>query len=182
MDKEMEIAVQSQLKHYPESTLIDIYKSFFQDRFGPGHLIEDTAASREYFDEELAKMNSRGRHLPEPCGLGEQFYRVPLDLVKDGRLEADVFFGIFLDGAKSFKSAGDIDKAEIEAWKESWRKIVVVVESMDLNLPGFEADKAVIEEMLGRGKIVAHHSPKYIETYDPHYRIISKEQLDKLDF
>ncbi|MBN2572179.1 MAG: hypothetical protein JXA68_08635, partial [Ignavibacteriales bacterium] len=32
-------AIESELKHFPEATLIDIYKNFFQDEFGPGHII-----------------------------------------------------------------------------------------------------------------------------------------------
>src|SRR5512145_1773561 len=122
-DKEIAIAVQSQLQVYPNSTLTDIYKSFFQDRFGPGHLVEDTASARAYFDAELAEMTSRGRYHAEPCGAGKQFYRVSLDLVKDGRVGAEVFFRTFMEGAKSFRSPGILDPGEVEAWKNEWRTV-----------------------------------------------------------
>ena len=36
-------AVERMLADYPQSTLQDIYKSFFQDRFGPGHIVPDSA-------------------------------------------------------------------------------------------------------------------------------------------
>lgn len=32
-------AVERQITMYPNSTLRDIYKNFFQDRFGPGHIM-----------------------------------------------------------------------------------------------------------------------------------------------
>ena len=31
--------VRWQMDNYPESRLIDLYKNFFQDKFGPGHMI-----------------------------------------------------------------------------------------------------------------------------------------------
>ena len=39
-------AIERQLATYPESTLQDIYKSFYQEHFGPGHIISDTASAR----------------------------------------------------------------------------------------------------------------------------------------
>jgi hypothetical protein len=49
-------AVENQLGAYPESTLQDLYKNFFQDYFGPGHIVGDTLApsvtcGRYYFSE-----------------------------------------------------------------------------------------------------------------------------------
>ena len=41
-------AVEAQLKLYPESRLQDIYKNFYQDMFGPGHMIPDTTAAGNY--------------------------------------------------------------------------------------------------------------------------------------
>jgi len=32
----------------PKSTLIDIYKSFFQNKFGSRHMLTDTAKAAEY--------------------------------------------------------------------------------------------------------------------------------------
>ena len=40
-------AVENQLKAYPKSTLQDLYKNFFQDYFGPGHIVSDTTSDRK---------------------------------------------------------------------------------------------------------------------------------------
>ncbi len=50
--------VEKQIQKYPESALKDIYKSFFQDEYGHGHLLTDTSVSRKYFDYELSQMTS----------------------------------------------------------------------------------------------------------------------------
>ena len=43
-DKAVRTAVERQMQFYPKSTLKDLYKNFFQDKFGPGHIISDTTA------------------------------------------------------------------------------------------------------------------------------------------
>jgi hypothetical protein len=49
----IEKAVINELKYYPEARLRDIYKNFFQDAFGPGHLIPDTTHAGNYLNYEL---------------------------------------------------------------------------------------------------------------------------------
>jgi len=46
-NQRFETAVLYESKYYPEARLRDIYKNFFQDPFGPGHLIPDTTKQQE---------------------------------------------------------------------------------------------------------------------------------------
>ena len=167
-------AVETQMKEYPESRLQDIYKSFFQDEFGPGHLIGDEAVAREYFDLELDDMVSKGRYNAEPCGTGKNFYRVPMDLVKDGKIPADVYFDAFLASAKSFKSP------DLNAWKKQWGEIISVIDKMDLKIKDYSIHKQALDKWLDKGQTTLHHSDEYVKAYDPYYRIMSKEQWEKL--
>jgi hypothetical protein len=173
-ENEIPRAVKNQLQRYPESSLQDIYKSFFQDEFGPGHLLSDTAGAREYLEYELFEMSSSGNRLAEPCGSGKNFYRIPLDLVKDSIISDSIFFRAFIESAASFKLP------DIETWKKKWAKILVVVESMNLDLPNFEQDKKALTDMLSRGETAVHHSQRYEELYMPHYRIMGREQWERL--
>jgi hypothetical protein len=174
-ENEIKQAVRDQLQRYPESTLQDIYKSFFQDEFGPGHLLNDTAGAREYLEYELSEMTSSGNYFAEPCGRGRNFYRVPLDLVKDGKVPFDSFFAAFMESAASFRVP------ETEEWKVKWQQIVKVIESMDLGIKNFDQDKSALSRMLDSGENVVHHSEGYEELYKPHYRIMGKEQWEKLN-
>lgn len=83
--------IRKMLREYPQSTLQDIYKSFFQDRFGPGHLVADTAAARKYLRTEIEKMETSSLPYYEPAGAGKNFYRVNLSLVKEGVVSEDIF-------------------------------------------------------------------------------------------
>ncbi|MCK9399030.1 MAG: hypothetical protein M0Q51_03405 [Bacteroidales bacterium] len=171
---EIRQAVTNQLQRYPESSLQDIYKSFFQDEFGPGHLLEDTAGARNYLVYELSEMASSGNHVAEPCGVGKNFYRVPLDLVKDGIISDNSLFSAFMESASSFRLP------DIELWKKKWVEIVIVIERMNLNLPNFDEDKKSLADMHRQGETAMHHSQQYEELYKPHYRILGKEEWEEL--
>ncbi|MBP6870727.1 MAG: hypothetical protein KBC43_01850 [Bacteroidales bacterium] len=162
------------LEKYPAATLQDIYKSFFQDEFGPGHLLEDTAAARKYLADELAKMTSRGNYTAEPCGAGLNFYRVPLDLVKDEKISFNEYLTAFLESGSSFRIPATGE------WKAKWGMIVLEIESMNLEIKNFESDKKNLSKMLDEGETTVHHSESYSLAYDPHYRIMSRVQCERL--
>ena len=48
----VERVVKWQLENYPELRLTDLYKNFFQDKFGPGHMVADTASAGAYIRRE----------------------------------------------------------------------------------------------------------------------------------
>ncbi|NTV83387.1 MAG: hypothetical protein HGA23_03675 [Bacteroidales bacterium] len=171
---EIRQAIENQLKIYPQSSLQDIYKSFFQDEYGPGHLVENVSFAREYFDLELEEMVSKGRHDAEPCGTGKHFYRVPMDLVKDGIIPEEEYFSAFLESASSFTTP------DVIAWKKQWQEIVIIIEKMDLDLPNFTRDKEALNKWLDRGETMVHHSQGYNDKYDPNYRIMGKVQWERL--
>jgi hypothetical protein len=173
-NNEIRRAVEEQLKEYPESRLQDLYKSFFQDEFGPGHMIDDIAFAREYFDLELEDMVSRGRHNAESCGLGNNFVRVPMDLVKDGLIKDEDFFKAFMDSSLDFKVPDKL------AWRKKWGLIEKEIERMGLQIPDLEKDNKAILRMIDLGEPAIHHSDGYNKAYDPHYRIMGKKQWEEL--
>ena len=46
---------------------------------------------------------------------------------------------------------------------------------MKPGIEGFRKDAAAIDNLIGEGKYVVHHSNKYGEVYKPHYRIIRND-------
>src|SRR5690554_3733466 len=105
-------AINQQLSLYPVSTLIDIYKSFFQDAFGVGHLIGNKKNNRIHFEYELETMKSWNRRLIEPCGVGRQFYRIPMDFITDGIIDKEEFYLLFCQSSLSFSIP------KIKEWRE----------------------------------------------------------------
>lgn len=174
-DKEMMIrqSVERQLEIHPLSTLQDLYKSFFQDQFGPGHIISDSSSARAYLNEELASCEVFFGAPYEATGYRGNFYRVNLSVIKDGTIGCQAFFDIFMRSAHRFTPI------QLDEWKKEWAFISGVVDKMNLSLDNYAQDKKQIEELLSQGEYAMHHSTQYSEAYDPHYRIICKDLFEK---
>ncbi len=158
-------AVERQLCDYPESTLRDIYKSFFQDHFGPGHLISDTASARLYLRRELTGMGHTESRYFEEAGTGENFYRVSLSVITDSLVSEDLFFEAFVESAAGF-SIPPVDR-----WAEEWEQLLLYIPE---DLPDYQADRELISQTLSEGHYALHHSRRYNDAYNPHYRLIAK--------
>lgn len=161
--------VDKMLADYPESTLQDVYKSFFQDRFGPGHLISDTTAAREYLHRELMEMCETAMPYYEPVGAGEHYYRVSLAVIKDGLVSENDFFDAFIE------SAGKVTFPSVKEWANEWAEILKAVPA---DIENYSADKAMIDSVLGEGKYAVHHSRRFNQAYHPHYRLIDKSTFE----
>lgn len=168
-ERDIRLAVERQMKSYPHSTLRDIYKNFFQDHFGPGHIISDTASASAYLSKELASREKFAGSYYEPTGYSGNFYRVNLSVVKEGIVP----YGIYLDAF--LRSANVVKPTPIDEWKKEWQAVGTVVDEMDLQLQSYDEDKTEIDNLLQSGQYAMHHSRTYTKEYDPHYRIIAKD-------
>ena len=164
-------AIERQLKTYPESTLQDVYKSFYQDRFGPGHMIADTASARQYLMYELSNMTDKSEVYYEPTGSKGRFVRVYLSAVADGLITADQLLDAFV------RSANGVQKTEID-WETEWHHIEEIIVKNDIQINGFEADAALLREASRQNQAV-HHSRAYNAAYHPHYRIVERSIFEK---
>lgn len=158
---------------YPQSTLKDLYKNFFQDRFGPGHLIPDTAASGDYLRRELASIDKTTGAYYEPAGWEGAFYRVNLSVIKENLVPYEVYFDAFI------RSVNGIVPPSIKDWEKEWLSIDAIIQGMGLSLANDEKDRQEIRELLKKGEYVMHHSAAFEANYSPHYRIIEKAIFEK---
>ncbi len=168
-------SVNAELKLHPESHLVDLYKYFFQDYFGPGHLISDTARSRKYLDYELENSGSFENFDVQNLLYKKQFHRVNLSVLADGKVDKELFLEAFYKSAENFKIP------DVQIWMEEWNDIYRHIQNMNLELIDFEKEAQQIDSVLNSGDYVVHHSTDYIDLYDPHYRIIYKDQFKILN-
>lgn len=162
-------AVKRQMEDYPATTLLDLYKSFFQDNFGPGHMVNDTAGAKAYILKEIENATKYDAHYYEPAGIGENFYRVSLATIADSIVPLEVYFDTFISSVK------DIEPVDVEQWRHQWAEILEIIKDMNLNLPNFDNDAAVLDSVLNAGSYAFHHSGAYNRRHHPHYRLIRKE-------
>ena len=174
LKKDLSILIE-QIKNHPNQTLQDVYKSCYQDEYGPGHLIANESSSMNYILEEINTME-KGYNPPtlfEQTGLDGNYIRVDLTLVKDGTIP---FFILF----KALLISADIgSKKTDEGWADIWSSIVDEIKKSSLEFPNFEEDIKNLDVISKSEDKVVHHSDLYENTYHPHYRIIEKNVFEK---
>lgn len=163
--------VNKQIQEYPESRLLDIYKSCFQDYMGAEHLVSDTANIKKYLDYELSITNLSDQQPKyyEPCGITGNYIRVSLKAIKEGYISKEELLNAFI------RSANSDNRPTIENWKQKWQEIADTIAQMNIQLPHYNEDMIYINSILSTGKYAISHSQEYREAYQPHYRIISRE-------
>ena len=162
-------ALDAQVALYPESRLTDLYKNFFQDRFGPGHIVTNPTAAADYLEQELAETRPSAMPPFEPTGWRNRYVRINLGLVKSGAVPKEVLLAAFIESANSAAPP------PIEAWRDEWRQIAAVIRSHFPKLPEYDTDLPYIERRLNSGICDMHHSEPFRQAYRPHYRIVSVE-------
>lgn len=165
------LAIERQLATYPESTLQDIYKSFYQEHFGPGHIISDTASARRYLMRELSEMGETASPYFEPTGSQGDYVRVYLSAVADSLITAEQLLDAFV------RSANSRQEPTIN-WLEQWEAIVSIIQANKIELEGFETDLPLLTEAARNNQSV-HHSRRYNEAYHPHYRIVERSIFER---
>ncbi|MBQ6193227.1 MAG: hypothetical protein IJK43_02165 [Prevotella sp.] len=162
--------VNRQMESYPQSRLLDIYKSCFQDYMGAEHLVSDKDRVKAYLDEEL-NTTTLDELMPwyyEPCGIDGNYVRVSIRAVKEGIMTEDLLLDAFI------RSANNPLRPTIEAWRDRWHEIIGTIDEMHLNQPNYLEDKQFIDSVLSKDKYAISHSPEYREAYHPHYRIVER--------
>ena len=159
-------AIERQLVTYPESTLQDIYKSFYQEHFGPGHIISDTASARRYLMSELSEMGKTASPYFEPTGSQGDYIRVYLSAVANNLITAERLLDALIRSANSWQEP-------TVSWLEKWEAIVSIIQANKMELEGFETDLPRLTEAAQNNQAV-HHSHRYNEAYHPHYRIVER--------
>ncbi len=172
--KKVEEAIALEFSLHSQAHLKDLYKNFFQDHFGPGHLIGNPDKALDYLVREINESTLFDKESFHYLGYNHNFVRVNLKLVKDNIIPLDEFFSLFLE------STGNVSHPTIEQWISIWNGILKRIKDQNLNLPEFDNECLEIDDNLKKGVFVGHHSEAYEQLYHPHYRIISSSIVDKI--
>ena len=162
---EIKLAVINQLDTYPKSTLQDVYKFFYQEHFGPEHLINDTASVRNYLLYELTQTDGGGLYY-EPIGCNGNYVRVHLNAVTDSLITADELLDAFIASANAHRQP-------TSDWESKWESIVSIIQAESIQIEGLELIPNLSEA--AKQNQAVHHSQRYNEAYHPHYRIVERK-------
>ena len=172
-EQEREAFVRTYFQRYPQATLQDIYKGSFQDVFGPAHILTNRESVTKYIQYEMSQVESYENEDYVPCGWQGNFYQVNLKVIADGRVPMDTFVEAFM------ASAQGIDTTLTPQFIEDWQWMQQSIRKVVPDLEGFEEDSTLLANLLKEGKYVVHHSQKFNDHYQPHYRIIRKDIFEE---
>ncbi|MDR0812271.1 MAG: hypothetical protein LBN23_08415 [Paludibacter sp.] len=165
--QKIENALAAQLERFPESRLQDIYKNFYQDCFGTGHAISDTAMVFRYLANEL--QNAAPSDFPkiEKLGWRNNFVRISIDALRDGAIDTAALVNAFV------QSASLINPADTANWTNEWHTVCQIIEEKHLPVKDYTTDKAAMDSILRlHPKAAFHHSAAFNQHYNPHYRVV----------
>ena len=163
-----------QKEHYPVSQYRDVYKNFMQDFFGPGHMINDKRAACDNLLKEMNSVEYYDGVDYEPTGFQGNFYRVNLRLISDGIVPYQTFLDTFVESVRG------INPPDSQFWMDTWNEIDNQIKEIGWSFENEDADKKSLKEGFEKGNFVVHHSPAYNEVVNFHYRIISKDNFEKV--
>jgi hypothetical protein len=172
----IEKCVEAELKLHREAHLVDLYKYFFQDVFGPGHLISGREGPAAYLDEELAGAKEFEPFDYQELKYNNQFVRVNLRMINNAEISKTELLDAFMQSAREFTLP------ETDQWRKEWTGIYKVIRQLHPDLPGISSESLMIDSLLLTGNYAVHHSRDYIRAYDPHYRLIHRKYFNKLIF
>ena len=174
-------AIERQLRDYPESRVLDIYKSFCQDNLGPGHLIPNPQSAKNYLMSELETfredLDSARYDAPGimyyPVGDKGNYVRVDLSVVLDGLVDQEAYLDAFV------RSANEGKRLTEEQWVAKWKEIEKIIRKDFPDIPDAKEDLETISSYLDKGELILHHSEAFSKAYNPHYRIIARDVFEK---
>jgi len=154
---------------YPLATLQDVYKTCYQDFFGAEHLMNDTAAARNYIKYELEQCENIDLSLMpkrEPTGFRHRFVRINFSNILDGELTEKQMLTMFIDAAGK-------DNAFSDDWLSEWK----LIERIAIETVPEWNDKELQTELMkaAEGNHAVRHSEAFRENYNPHYRIVRQQ-------
>ena len=164
-----------QIKNHPNQTLQDVYKSCYQDEYGPGHLISNESSAINSLLQEINTIEKDYTPITlfEQTGIYGNYLRVDLTLVRDGVIPFFILFRALTISATIGGQKSD------ENWSTIWSEIVEEVKKAELKFENFEEDLANLDRISKSEDKVVHHSEMYENIYHPHYRIIEKNAFEK---
>lgn len=166
------LAVDRQLAAYPASTMQDVYKNFYQEHFGPEHIISNVDAARGYLVEEINNCGDDvSRLYYESIGVEGAYVRVHLSAVAHALITAGQLLDAFVLSANACPEPSF-------PWAEKWKAIVEVIKEMDVKIAG---DDQLLEQLekASLSNQAVHHSRDFNDAYHPHYRIVERHIFEQ---
>ena len=165
--------INSEFNLHPKAQLQDYYKLFFQDAFGPGHIIKDKTSAEKYLRIELEEASNFEEKDFQNISSTNSFYRVNINVINKELISFENLLDAFI---KSAKIENEISSKE---WLEEWGNIEQQILLMKIPMENIEKQSTELWKIIRSEQLISHSSI-YRKTYSPHYRLINAEQFSRI--
>lgn len=164
--KQFQKIIRQHSRNYPLMQPQDVAKLLYQNEFGPGHFVEDSAVSLKRLQEEYRISQTNTSPFPIE-NIGNGFVRYAVFQLKADELE--VLNRIFATTAN--RKTGDRKSYE--------QKLKQVLSDFDAYGFSFTKQQYIrfIEEQKRKDYLVVSHSEQYRRNYQPAYRVIDEKYV-----
>ncbi|MCZ7557956.1 MAG: hypothetical protein M5R41_16270 [Bacteroidia bacterium] len=153
---------------YPFSQAQDLYKSLYQDAFGPGHIITNWDFARNRLESEIAHLPEfEETRLTEPCGPSGNMLRLNLRPAVRMGITTETIIGLMQRTMERLRP-------DTVAFLAQWDRARALASQGQF--PWTSTEMENFDETLSpSGLDVIHHSREYAANYHPAYRVILAE-------
>jgi hypothetical protein len=166
--------INEELSLHPKTQLLDVFKLCYQSVFGPAHIISDPKSAKEYLKKELSETEIFAPEIYQNLSCYNDYYRVNLLLVKNGSINFDIFFDLFMASAVPEKKYTWTD------WERIWAAVDIYLDEKNISFSNEKADREMINEIMEKQIKLFSHSEYYHKKYKPHYRLMKRRLLIKI--
>jgi hypothetical protein len=168
--------IQTHLARYPAAQVADVYKLLHQATFGPGHLITDKRAAREFLEQECGQLTSSSAEaLVESIHPAGEIVRVHLRPYLAISERLNWLLDAFVRSAEHVEGSRVVMAQRWHAFESLCEGDEALGERMpmrEVRLFGtFRADELWP---------AVHHSPAYVAVYQPKYRVLTCGEAEAL--
>jgi uridine kinase/predicted membrane protein len=163
--------VKGQLKLYPKAKEIDILKAIYQNEFGAGHMISDSALCLKLVKDELKTLEENTGDPVEK--LGGDLSRLHIRAIPQTGLSSETFAKIFMLTAVRARGNKESFLRKVNAFKKYCND-----ENKDFSEKSIDA---AVEMWEAGGGGLFRHSDTFRNAYHPAYRVVETRFCDYLD-
>jgi len=162
----MNFVIVNAVSLFPESIYEDFHKLFYQGFWGPRHFFVSEESALSSIQQEIDSSSLTGDVLLQPVGLRIPMLRVSLSLIKDGIISAERLSQLFYESTALVKPASK----ELKEYSVTFLDELSEMKKSIINL--------IIPEKIDFSESHhPHHSERYNNLYNPHYRIIIMDKI-----
>ena len=166
----LERVLAAELGRRPAATAADLYKLLHQSEFGPGHLLKDVPAARNFLVQEMERVGGPEAEESLIEELGNGLVRLNLRPFKAGNLSVESLLHAM--EATSLKVRGEVGRLDARLGEACLFLTRLGHRNLAQDLRSLARAQAAI------GHPALHHSVAYRDAYRPAYRVVLAQSIN----